>query len=307
MSFFLPLIIYFIGDYMIIIDPGHGGKDVGSGSNEFWLEKEITLKISLYQCNRLKELGIDAKLTRDNDVTLDPDERINRIYSLNDFKNDLVISNHINVDFGNYDGAEIIYSVNKDRKLAELISKNLINVGHKLSINGIYTKKNQFGNDYYYIIRRSNPIEAIIIEYGFADSKGDDIKKLRENWELLSEAVVKSICEYFNYKYVPLRESKKKIMYHVKNGDTLYKIAALFDVMVDDIKKENNLITNEIFKDEELIIPINNELITYIVNANDTLYKIANKYNTTIESIVALNNLVDDKINIDDKLLILSH
>lgn len=292
---------------MIIIDPGHGGLDVGSGSNEFWLEKEVSLKISLYQYNRLKDLGIDVKLTRDSDVTLDPDERINKIFELNNTKNDLVISNHINVDFGNYDGAEIIYSVNKDKRLPELISKNLVNFGHKLSINGIYTKKNQFGNDYYYIIRRSHPIEAIIIEYGFADSKGDDIKKLRENWELLSEAVVKSICEYFNYKYVPLRQNKQKIMYHVKNGDTLFKIAALFDLMVEDIKIENNLMTNEIFVDEELIIPINNELITYRVNIDDTLYKIANKYNTTIESILALNNLVDGKINIDDKLLIIPH
>jgi len=33
----------------IIIDPGHGGKDTGGGSNEFWLEKDMNLKISLYQ------------------------------------------------------------------------------------------------------------------------------------------------------------------------------------------------------------------------------------------------------------------
>lgn len=53
----------------IIIDAGHGGIDSGAVGNNL-LEKDLTLKASLYMYNRLKELGIPVKLTRDNDEYL---------------------------------------------------------------------------------------------------------------------------------------------------------------------------------------------------------------------------------------------
>ena len=65
------------------------------------MEKELTLKISNYIYNRLKELGLDVKMTRTTDETLSPQERVNRV--LNAFGNSsdvLVISNHINAGGG---------------------------------------------------------------------------------------------------------------------------------------------------------------------------------------------------------------
>ena len=51
----------------VILDPGHGGSDPGGGSNSFWKEKDLNLKISKYQANRLNNLGIPNVLTRYND------------------------------------------------------------------------------------------------------------------------------------------------------------------------------------------------------------------------------------------------
>ena len=47
--------------------------------------------------DRLKELGVPVTLTRDNDTTLTPTERVNKILSAygND-PNVIVISNHLN-------------------------------------------------------------------------------------------------------------------------------------------------------------------------------------------------------------------
>lgn len=59
----------------IIIDPGHGGKDPGGGSNDLWLEKEKALEISLYHFKRFKELGIDTLITRNKDMDLGSSER----------------------------------------------------------------------------------------------------------------------------------------------------------------------------------------------------------------------------------------
>ncbi|MFS1516082.1 N-acetylmuramoyl-L-alanine amidase [Bacillus sp. SCS-151] len=39
---------------LIIIDAGHGGKDPGGCSNQHWIEKDLELKISLYQYDDLR-------------------------------------------------------------------------------------------------------------------------------------------------------------------------------------------------------------------------------------------------------------
>ena len=96
---------YITGDNMnkkIVIDPGHGGSDSGAVGNGI-VEKDLNLKISKYIYDRLKNLGVDVKLTRDNDETLSPQERVNRV--LNAFGNSkdvIVISNHINAGGGEF-------------------------------------------------------------------------------------------------------------------------------------------------------------------------------------------------------------
>ena len=238
---------------MIIIDPGHGGSDIGGGSNNFWQEKDLALKISLYQYQRFLELGIKVNMTRNSDLTLSPLERTNKAKSYSTGKNDLIISNHINVDFGNYDGAEVVYSKYDSNALAKLIAKNLEAFGQKLSTNEIYTRLNSRGEDYYYIIRNTRPIQTVLIEYGFADSKGDDINQLLYNWQALAEALVKSVCEYFGYKYTYNLER-----YTVKENDTLSKIAQKYNTTVDAIRNLNGLTSDLIYPGDSLLIPKNN-------------------------------------------------
>ena len=88
----------------IVIDAGHGGNDPGASGNGI-IEKEYTLKISEYIYNRLKQLGLDVKMTRTIDETLSPTERVNRVLkSFGNRSNVIVISNHINAG-----GAKVPY------------------------------------------------------------------------------------------------------------------------------------------------------------------------------------------------------
>ena len=55
---------------LIVLDPGHGGEDEGC-MREDALEKEINLEIAMRTAARLREMGFDVVLTReDNDTGL---------------------------------------------------------------------------------------------------------------------------------------------------------------------------------------------------------------------------------------------
>ena len=281
---------------MVIIDAGHGGSDPGGGSNEYWLEKDLNLKIALYEYERLRQLGVPVKLTRSTDVTLNPTDRVNKVFSLADGNNDILISNHINIDYGKIDGAEVIYSIKDSSTFARLIASNLQAAGQNLSPSGVYTRTNELGNDYYYIIREVRPVKTVLVEFGFADSPKDDIALLRDNWERLAEAVVKSVCEFLGYKYTIASPIGK---YTVVKGDTLYSIAKKFNMSLNDLKLINNLTSNTIYPGQVLSVYPSVETvqtITYIVKKGDTLYSIAKAFGTTVANLKSANGLMSDNI-----------
>ena len=93
----------------IVIDPGHGGVDSGATGNGI-KEKDYNLLISKYMYDRFKELGIPVALTRDDDITLTPTERVNRV--LNAFGNDkdvIVVSNHLNAGGGDNPSGKLTF------------------------------------------------------------------------------------------------------------------------------------------------------------------------------------------------------
>lgn len=229
----------------VIIDAGHGGFDPGGGSNNYFKEKDKVLQISEYQKQRFDELGIDSVLVRNNDETLNPNERISRISSLNADQNDILISNHINS--GASSGGEVIYSIRGTKTLPNKIANELKN--SNLPIRNVYTRIGKSGKDFYFILRNTIPDNAMIIEYGFATDK-KDTDRILYYWNDLAESVVKSIAEYLE---VPYSLPSYRI-YNVQNGDSLYKIANKFGVSIDSIKQKNNLTSNNLEIGQTLII-----------------------------------------------------
>ena len=87
-------------NYKIVIDPGHGGDDPGASGNDI-VEKDLTLKISNYMKNRFDELGINSAINRTTDITLNPDNRVDKTLShYGNGENVIVLSNHINAGGG---------------------------------------------------------------------------------------------------------------------------------------------------------------------------------------------------------------
>lgn len=77
---------------IIVIDPGHGGKDSGAVGNGF-MEKEIVLNISQQLSEKLREQGYTVHMTRNNDTFI---ELKDRTKFANTKEADLFISVHAN-------------------------------------------------------------------------------------------------------------------------------------------------------------------------------------------------------------------
>ncbi|MEF2247758.1 N-acetylmuramoyl-L-alanine amidase [Paenibacillus sp. IITD108] len=183
----------------LIIDPGHGGSDQGASGNGI-IEKQMTLDISLYQYERFKQLGVPVMLTRQNDTTLDPNQRTELIKA-SGAKH--CMSNHINAaSSSTAAGAEIIHSIHSDGKWAKIIADELKAVGQVLRPTSTYSKAQSNGQDYYYMHRLTGNVSTIIVEYGFLTNAAD-AARLKANWQAYAEAAVKAYCLFTGRKYVP--------------------------------------------------------------------------------------------------------
>ena len=292
-------------DAKIVIDPGHGGTDGGASGNGI-IEKDLTLAISNYMYDRFRELGIPVVLTRNSDETLSPSERTTR--SKNAFgpnRDVILISNHINAGGG--DGAEVIYALRNNDVLANKILDEIKKEGQNVRYAFQRRLPSDTSKDYYFILRDTNPLESVIVEYGFLDSSGDDPNQLKNNYKIYAEAVVRAVSDYLGINYTPVQGSG---YYTVQSGDSLWGIAKKFNTSVDLLKSTNNLTSNSLRIGQLLKIPSSEEIpstgdfITYIVSSGDNLYKIANNYGTTVQELMTYNNLNTTNLSIGQQLLI---
>lgn len=212
----------------LIIDVGHEGVGVGLDPGAVGNgihEANMVLDISLYQYTRFKELGVPVQITRTKAQKLN---QVTRTAMVKNSGMKHCISNHINAGGG--DGAEIIYSIHSKPTFAQVVLDELHKVGQNK--RKIFTRKlnNESKHDYYYMHRQTGAVETIIVEYGFLDSKKDDIIQLKRDWKLYAEAVVKAYCQYAGYKYTPKKEEVKEVK--------VESIKEFKDVLITNIHKE---------------------------------------------------------------------
>ena len=109
---------------IIIIDPGHGGKDPGTINDETY-ESEINLQISKYLEIELTKMGATVILTREGNYDLSsPNARWrkksdfdNRINLINNSKANLYLSIHLNyLTDTKYYGAQVFYNNEENKK-----------------------------------------------------------------------------------------------------------------------------------------------------------------------------------------------
>lgn len=293
-------------NYKIVVDPGHGGVDPGAVYRGLQ-EKDFNLQSSLYMYDRFNELGIPVKLTRNTDETLNKGDRIKRILNAFGNSNDvIVISNHINAGGG--DGAEVVYALRNSDNLAKSVLNNIAKEGQ--NVRSYYQRRlpEDPTKDYYFIHRETGRTQPILVEYGFIDSPKDDISQLKNNLNDYAEAVVKSVAQYIGVPYKAPGDisSSGGSIYTVKKGDSLYNIANMFDVSVEDLKSSNDLSGNLITVGQKLVIPSNKavDAKVYTVKRGDNLYSVASRFGVSVNDLISYNNLGTTVLQIGQQLFI---
>ncbi|MDU5105178.1 N-acetylmuramoyl-L-alanine amidase [Clostridium sp.] len=184
----------------VILDPGHGGHDIGANFGEIY-EKDIVLSISNKVGEILEKNDINVIYTRTDDISLGDNEKEdlrNRVQVSNTSKAEYFISFHIN-DYDTY-GHEDIYGfevwTDYNNYSSVILGRSIEN-----SLDNLYyTEKRPMldGSEDLYIIRENN-IPSVLIEFGFMNNYNDRNYFSNEyNQELLAEAVAKAIIENIN-------------------------------------------------------------------------------------------------------------
>lgn len=294
------LLVIFM-NYKVVINPVGGGSDIGLKSGNF-LEKNVSLLVSNYIKNRLDELGIENVITRTGDNNISLDERIDFIDSSFGFSDDVIVITN-GLSSSSVPGVEIIYALRDSDRFAKILAEQFEN--SDIDINKYYQLRMEedtfFDSDY--IIRNTGDSESVIINYASV-SNSDDLNKFVNNYEDYGEAVVRAIAIYTKNDYVP---TSKGDYYTVKKGDSLYSIARLYDVSVEDLKTFNKLVSNVLAIGQVLRIPDiveKSDTSVYYVKKGDSLYGIAKSYGVSVEDIKRLNSLSSNSLSIGQELLI---
>lgn len=178
----------------VYVGIGHGGSDPGAVGNGF-KEKDLTLSIGKYCNERLKQYGIETKISRTTDI----DSSINsKVAASNAFGADVCMDIHINAGGG--DGSEVYYShvSPNGKKLAQLIVDAMSAIGQ--NTRGIKTKLDSNGNDYFGMIRMTDA-PAVLVECAFIDNKTDiQIINTEAKRKIFGYAIADGVAKYLGVK-----------------------------------------------------------------------------------------------------------
>lgn len=181
-----------VKDRIIILDPGHGGKDPGAVKKD-GREKEIVLKVATIVKQKLEKDGAIVKMTRSGDTYPSLDDRVR--YAKNE-NGEIFISFHANAAAKeSAKGTETYYSVTsnanekEDFALATAINNEIVK-NAKMYNRGV--KRADF------VVIKGNVMPAVLVELGFLTNSEDYAKLVSDQYvEIFAESIYNGIVEYY--------------------------------------------------------------------------------------------------------------
>ncbi len=181
---------------IIIIDPGHSGKDPGNTVGSLF-EKDVVFKVSKLVEQKLAAAGANVLMTRTEDVYPTLQDRV-------DFTNasygEIFVSIHANSVKNNTtaNGTETFYAITTGDLHKESI--DLATFVNNQIVSDLHMRNRGVKNKQFYVIRNTI-IPAILVELGFLTNSEDRAKLSDDQFiALFAESIYKGILEYYSKK-----------------------------------------------------------------------------------------------------------
>lgn len=173
----------------VVIDPGHGGVDVGATGVSGQHEKDFTLNVSKKVEKLLEqEPNIQVFMTRVDDQFISQESRQRPNYA-NEIEADLFISIHGNTfSDPNVSGTETFYYHKHSQHFAEIMQKHVVDATGFRDRGAL--KKDLF-------VVKDTKMPAALIEIGYLTNPQDESDMWDEDFQnRVADAIVEGIKEY---------------------------------------------------------------------------------------------------------------
>ena len=213
-------------EYIIVLDPGHGGEALG-GQTEEYIEQEINLITAKSMYERLSQYeGVTVYLTHDEIGEVDI-SRTDRAKIAFEYDADYLFSLHYNMSANhNLYGTEVWTSAFGNEYVFGQTIGNIItnDISSEFGLfnRGVKVRLNKKRNDYYGIIQmcRKEGIPAIIIEHCHLDSEKDSavLGSISDIFVKFGEADADAVAKYLGLKSSSLGIDYSDYQYDVVSG-----------------------------------------------------------------------------------------
>ena len=169
----------------VVVDAGHGGKDLGASRRYGGSEKNATLDVARRLEEKLRESQLKIVMTRSSDEFISLEKRVE---VQNAQKNSIFVSIHFNdARRRGVHGYETYYNSPQARELAQHIQEKLMTIPHSAN-RGV--KPGRF-----HVLRFSN-YPAVLVECGFLSNRREGgSARDSEYRELLADRIAEAIVE----------------------------------------------------------------------------------------------------------------
>ncbi|KPJ67730.1 MAG: hypothetical protein AMJ43_03260 [Coxiella sp. DG_40] len=273
-------------DVIIVIDPGHGGRDPGATGQYGTHEKDVVFAISKdLQTLLNSQYGFKADLTRNGDYFISLRRRLAIARSDH---GDMFIAIHADAYKNRYAHGASVFALSQRGATSEaarwlaqkeneselghvlanksnMLRSVLIDLAQTASIGTSLTIGNSIAHQLVrvtnlhhgfveqaaFVVLKEPDIPSLLIETGFISNAHEELNLRNPIYQhKIAHALMLGIVDYFKH-HPPLNtflaaKHDKKSLYTVQRGDTLTKIAEQNDISVQKLKSLNHLSKNVI-------------------------------------------------------------
>ncbi|MEM9164399.1 MAG: N-acetylmuramoyl-L-alanine amidase [Cyanobacteria bacterium P01_F01_bin.4] len=175
------------GQVLVMIDPGHGGRDPGAVGIGGLQEKELNLWISQRVQQRLSDQGIQARMTRSDDRELDLQPRVDIAERANATIFVSIHANAISLSRPDVNGLETYY-YSSGIGLARTIHNRVL---RQTDLRDRGVRRARF-----YVLRNTS-MPAVLVETGFVTGREDVVRfrNLSERQQI-ADAIADGVVDY---------------------------------------------------------------------------------------------------------------